>query len=166
MIPPYVERNFVKKELVNWVDFNYLLKNHPSEHTDIIKKHNYIFNTSKEYKKEFLSIKETLTHKIKDIQNAKTWDVHIYVSIDNLRSFPLHFDDANNVIIQSEGKSRWVVPHYFDVILEPGDMVWIPKFITHCCFPSTKRISLSFTFWDDDLLPDQVGMINHNDPTF
>jgi len=45
------------------------------------------------------------------------WNAHIYTGhTDKPSSFPMHFDPRDNFILQVEGTSRFIVPHYFDKI--------------------------------------------------
>ncbi len=161
---PFYIKKLINKNIFDWNDFDFLLKNHPREFLELIDKNgnkienisknenfnekNIIFNNTYNYKKEFFTLKEFFKLKVPELNNYKKWDVHIYTGHENnCRSFGPHFDIADNFIIQVQGKSRWVVSHSFDIILEPYDVIFVPKYWVHECIPLGKRISLSFAFW-------------------
>ena len=163
-IKPFFIKNLINKNIFNWKDFEYLLKNHPKNKIETVDKNgfktqgvsndetfiekNVIFTNTWNYKKEFSTLKDFFMLKIPELNNFLGWDVHIYTGHENnCRSFGPHFDKAYNFILQTEGNSRWIVDNGFDIILNPGDVIFIPKHCVHECKPLTKRISLSFPFW-------------------
>jgi Cupin superfamily protein len=101
----------------------------------------------------------------------KTFDVnaaiHVYCGFKKSTSFKIHCDAPNNFIIQAKGSCRWKVYnnrmsnlvdfHYshpaqidekdldciLDVVLQPGDGLYIPPRMYHCALPSDERISMS-----------------------
>jgi ribosomal protein L16 Arg81 hydroxylase len=168
MVEPFIERSFLKKEIFSWNDFNDCLQNHPKQSLELIDKQgqkfiasenpnlnvndfNVIFTSAKHVKKEFEEIQKFLKLKMPHLNNSYDWDTHIYTGHqEGCNSFGLHFDTADNFILQVIGKSRWIVPHYIDTVLNPGDLIWIPRFVVHGCQPLSKRISLSFPFWFDN----------------
>jgi hypothetical protein len=105
----------------------------------------------------------------------KTFDVnasiHVYCGLKASTSFKIHCDFPTNFIIQVEGECRWKVygnrmsnlidfhnVHHpivdendlqtiIDVVLKPGDGLYIPPRQYHCAFPSDKRISMSIPCW-------------------
>lgn len=105
----------------------------------------------------------TICSELDKITNLPT-DAHIYFDLtDNLSSgFGIHFDFAHNLIVQIEGKSRarmWNVKGYkdieknikeldkdpiFDIIMEPGDIIYAPAHYYHEVKSLTKRLSISF----------------------
>ena len=84
---------------------------------------------------------------------------HIYMGKYNSRSFPIHADKPDNLIVQCIGKSKVTVYNeYADYagvnqninvtikeqhILEPGDSIYIPSLQYHLFEPLTDRLSIS-----------------------
>jgi ribosomal protein L16 Arg81 hydroxylase len=161
---PFYVKSFINTNIFNWNDFNFLIKNHDKNNIQLIDKKCIkqrgitendnlsdkiiIFINTQHYKKEFEHLANFFKLKEPELNKSLTWDVHIYVSPEeNCGSLKPHFDEADNFILQCEGVSRWIVPNFFDIILEPGDIAFIPKYCVHQCIPLSKRISLSFSFW-------------------
>ena len=85
---------------------------------------------------------------------------HIYMGKIESRSFPIHADDPDNLIIQCIGKSRVTIYNEYrdspggecpeanltvkeQVILEPGNTIYIPSLQFHLFEPLTDRLSIS-----------------------
>lgn len=154
---PYYIKNFVSKELLKWKDIEKLIqsknvetinKNQEKLNYDVKdkRKDSLIITGAKNYNLDFIKIFEYLL--LKDNLKAKDWDVHVYVSYKDGKSFKKHNDQAINYIIQCQGKSRWIVENSFDVILDKGDLIYIPYEWYHQCIPLTKRISISIPIWN------------------
>ena len=90
--------------------------------------------------------------------------MHIYAGMRESKSFKIHEDLANNFIIQVDGETHWRIyndrasnlvsqmiesPSHseldcvIDVILKPGDMLYIPARCYHQAQPKSKRLSVS-----------------------
>ena len=91
--------------------------------------------------------------------------MHIYAGTRDCRSFKIHEDYANNFILQVDGETHWRVynnrasnlvkelPDWnlkhedldcrIDVILKPGDLLYIPARCYHQALPESKRLSVS-----------------------
>jgi hypothetical protein len=102
--------------------------------------------------------------------------MHIYCGLETAKSFTTHADHPPNFIIQAEGVTPWKVyrnritqlirklPHginacgatekdlelVLDVVLEPGDALYIPARVYHSAIPQNKRISISIPCWPDN----------------
>jgi len=97
-------------------------------------------------------------------------DAHVYGGLmSNCKSFKPHVDIPANFICQIEGTTHWQVyknqssallNHYqtntlsipedtleveIDVMLEPGDVIYLPSRTFHGAFPSGKRLSISIS---------------------
>ena len=97
---------------------------------------------------------------------------HIYAGYKGCSSFRVHEDTANNFIMQIEGETHWkvynercstLIKHgsfifggdeshlgepLMDVVLTPGDMIYIPSRSYHCAHPSKNaRLSMSIPLW-------------------
>lgn len=96
--------------------------------------------------------------------------IHVYGGLSDSKSFWIHEDYPSNFIIQAEGKTRWKVFHNrissmyqtgtmnhqlkeedldiaLDVVLEPGDALYIPSRAYHIAEPMGKRLSMSVPCW-------------------
>jgi len=92
--------------------------------------------------------------------------LHIYCGIEPGKSFKIHEDYANNLICQVEGETHWTIYNNrasnivgqkdftegidqskmdvaIDVILKPGDILYIPARCYHQARPTEKRLSVS-----------------------
>ena len=89
--------------------------------------------------------------------------MHVFCGLGDTRSFNIHEDYANNLIIQVEGETHWTVyknrasnlveqledvdPSKLevavDVNMKPGDIIYIPARTYHRAHPKAKRLSLS-----------------------
>lgn len=104
-------------------------------------------------------------------------DVHVYGGMSSeCKSFGIHCDAPDNIIIQTEGRCEWfvfndkgVVPDrlqhtnaevVLNGILEPGDSIFIPSLQYHLCRPLGKRISLSIPLMKKYKPIQQRGWIN------
>ena len=96
--------------------------------------------------------------------------IHVYYGLQNAKSFNIHEDIPSNFIIQVEGETRWKIFNnritsmhptglllnnlkekdlelQLDVILKPGDALYIPSRMYHCAYPEGKRLSMSIPCW-------------------
>ena len=91
-------------------------------------------------------------------------DAHIYTCRNPKLGHPfgIHYDYADNVIVQCEGKTNFKVweeveptsgsnvnltindPPIMDIDMNPGDVIWIPKHYPHLASSKTPRMSVSF----------------------
>jgi len=92
-------------------------------------------------------------------------DAHIYFTIAETldAGFGIHWDFSHNLIVQMEGSTRMQIwdklaePNFddrsvetlyetplIDVILNPGDAVFVPMYQYHRAESQTKRLSISF----------------------
>jgi len=97
--------------------------------------------------------------------------IHVYAGLQGSKSFTIHDDYPVNFIIQVEGETRWRVFENrisylyktgrmngivdesklrtaIDVVLKPGDGLYIPARAYHVAEPSERRISLSIPCWN------------------
>lgn len=97
--------------------------------------------------------------------------IHVYAGLEGSKSFSIHDDYPANFIIQVEGETRWQVfenriSYLFktgrmngrvntstlrpviDVVLTPGDALYIPSRAYHCAEPTEKRLSISIPCWN------------------
>lgn len=73
--------------------------------------------------------------------NAK--GAHLYVNfLYDGNAFPKHKDEVDVVFWQIIGKTKWIVDKEY--ILEPGDLIKIPKNTLHEVKPLSARAGISF----------------------
>jgi len=88
---------------------------------------------------------------------------HIYMGKKNSRSFPIHADNPDNLIVQCIGKSKVTIYNEYSdrsgafpdanvsikeqFILEPGNSVYIPSLQYHLFEPLTDRLSISIPMY-------------------
>ncbi len=82
--------------------------------------------------------------------------VNAYFTPHSSQTLPLHFDNHSVFLYQVFGKKRWLVKDYcptsskqidiIDTILEPGDILFIPKGYYHEAFALKKEHSFHLTF--------------------
>lgn len=90
---------------------------------------------------------------------------HVYCGVEGSKSFEIHEDFAHNFILQVDGETNWKVynnrcsylchdhpPNKYshedldcviDVVMQPGDMLYIPARCYHQAQPLGKRLSIS-----------------------
>lgn len=127
-------------------------------HTVIIMNYGYYSRKTQ----ELLNVFE----RIFDIDAA----IHVYGGLQGSKSFKIHDDYPSNFIIQVEGTTEWKIfknrisslyktgtqQHILredllevdvEVVLQPGDALYIPSRAYHCAYPTEKRLSMSIPCW-------------------
>ncbi len=84
--------------------------------------------------------------------NHSSCDAHVYMGKANSHSFQPHDDESNNLIVQCAGQTLWRVwtdgyDPSIDVVMSPGDAIYIPKGVLHQAQPLSDRMSVSFPFF-------------------
>ena len=118
---------------------------------------------------------EKINNFARSIENTyqRNTDAHIYVCRNPELEHPFgaHFDISHNIIVQCEGKTNFKVWNevedhtvkkqtqldmkedpILDVIMKPGDAIWIPAYYPHQAISLTSRMSVSFPFTQKGLL--------------
>ena len=106
--------------------------------------------------------------KVEDEYQKQT-DAHIYVCQNPELEHPFgaHYDDAHNIIVQCEGQTHFKIwkevenknfekganlnldlkeDPILDIVMNPGDALWVPMFFPHHAISLTPRLSVSFPF--------------------
>lgn len=95
------------------------------------------------------------------VDNSKKIPEEITVKDDGVDGWPtetwdptVHSDPENRFFIQGNGQSLWKVFHdnqelNYEVLLSPGDMVYIPKGVVHSVESMCPRHAISIAFSDD-----------------
>ena len=104
-------------------------------------------------------------------------DAHVYICCNPELEHPFgaHIDEAHNIIIQCEGETNFKVWNelkdgekimkdgdninmkiddepILDVVMKPGDALWVPMYYPHQAISLTPRLSVSFPFTPSGLL--------------
>jgi hypothetical protein len=101
-----------------------------------------------------------------EVDNNVQAHAHIYMGKSGSKSFSIHADDPDNLIVQCIGKSKVTIYNeYSDVaaifpdanvtvkeqyILEPGNSIFIPSLQFHYFEPLTDRLSISIPMIKND----------------
>jgi hypothetical protein len=149
-------KTWVNKEVQ---DKRFLVNSINKGYTAIIT--NYGFRN--QYTNELLNTFENIF----DIHAA----IHVYCGLAGSKSFSIHDDYPCNFIIQVEGETPWTVYKNrisymyqtgrmnnklkddmlevaVDVVLKPGDMLYIPSRAYHVAKPQGPRLSMSIPCWN------------------
>ena len=103
-----------------------------------------------------------------ETQNKAAVDAHIYFDLhkgESKTSLNKHWDNSDNIIVQVSGQTNfkiWDIYLYegdrqvitekkpmLDIILNEGDVIYIPKNIVHQAISLSKRLSISFPMSKD-----------------
>lgn len=80
-------------------------------------------------------------------------DIHVYGGLAGSVSFGIHKDIPPNIIIQAYGETPWKIwkdrndPPVIDLILKPGEVLYVPGNLYHAAIPSGQRVSMSIPCW-------------------
>lgn len=154
----------IKRNVTSWIreklvqDSHQMINQVNHGHTVIIM--NYGFHSRKT--QELLKVFENIF----DVDTA----IHVYGGLVGSKSFNIHDDYPCNFIIQVDGSTEWkvyknrisslyktgtdqhtikeeILDIDLNVILNPGDALYIPARAYHCAFPTSKRLSMSIPCW-------------------
>ena len=126
--------------------------------------HNVIINNFDQIDRKRQQIMRSVEETFPAIRSS----MHIYAGTRDCKSFKIHEDHANNFIIQVDGETHWRVysnrasnivnelPEWtlrhedldcaIDVIMKPGDMLYIPARCYHHAQPEGRRLSVSIPY--------------------
>jgi len=96
----------------------------------------------------FLKIRESMPDSIdREIEN-----MHVYISLcEKASTFERHNDDIDVMILQSIGTMRYKIDGIDnEVVLTPGEAVYIPKFVYHEPIVDGPRVTISFGMKDNN----------------
>ena len=87
-------------------------------------------------------------HSLRPTESVCT--AHLYISFLSIsNTFGWHNDDTDVFFVQAIGTTLWEVKHNEETKsynLEPGDLIYIPKFVMHNTVPKTPRVGISIGF--------------------
>jgi hypothetical protein len=132
----------------------------PNLLNEIVQEHTCYLSDSSRVNKKVNGVCQEL----ESLFSESSVDAHIYFTLaKNLEGgFGIHYDTSHNLIVQMEGKTRFKLWDVFakqddprnvseidespvyDVILQPGDAVFVPMHSYHQAISQTKRLSVSF----------------------
>jgi hypothetical protein len=101
-------------------------------------------------------------------------DIHVYGGLQGSGSFSIHTDYPPNIIIQAVGRTPWRIwkdidqSATIDIVLSPGDALYIPAGMHHVAEPNSERLSMSIPLWPRETAADthidrNVYKINHTE---
>jgi hypothetical protein len=134
---------------------------------DSINAGNSAVITNYGYKNEKTNQLLTVFERLFNVYSA----IHVYCGLQGGKSFSIHDDYPVNFIIQVEGETRWKVfknrisylygtgrmngrlnedmlDVAIDVVLKPGDALYIPARTFHVAYPTSRRLSMSIPCWN------------------
>ena len=84
--------------------------------------------------------------KVKEVLKDLNCNIaHLYFNISTkAETFGKHKDTMNVYFWQCQGVSKWIVEND-EVILNPGDLIYIPKGVYHNVIPLTPRLGVSMS---------------------
>ena len=89
-------------------------------------------------------------HKMKKVKSIlkklKLKYAHLYISLTkNSESFGRHCDEDDVYFLLQQGKTQWNFDDGTSIILNPGDLIYVPKKIYHEVISLTPRAGLSMS---------------------
>jgi len=89
-------------------------------------------------------------HEIEKVQNVlkdlKCSIAHLYFNISTkAETFGKHKDTMDVYFWQCQGVTKWIIEDKDEVILNPGDLIYIPKEIYHSVIPLSPRLGISMS---------------------
>lgn len=160
---PSYESKFITNSILNFQELDFIIQNinsnciesitkegkKPFLNLDKNSKDSLIISNALNTKSIFQNFVNVFKEKYPILKKMLRHDVHIYAGFSkDSFVFPVHVDNSYTIILQTEGNCKWVLPKDFEVDLECGDIIFIPKGTEHGCIPYSERISLSFAFWE------------------
>jgi len=160
---PIYEPKFINTSVLDFEELEIILNNFEPSSIELINNNfkepfvlekfnensSVIVSNARRVKPIFNNLINVFKEKFPILKSCKSYDVHIYASPSNKSStFGTHVDTSHTIILQTQGLCKWVLPNNFEKIIECGDILWLPKGTIHGCIPLSKRISLSFAFWE------------------
>ena len=85
--------------------------------------------------------------KVKDVlKDLKCSIAHLYFNISTkAETFGKHKDTMDVYFWQCQGVTKWIIEDKDEVILNPGDLIYIPKGINHNVIPLSPRLGVSMS---------------------
>jgi hypothetical protein len=80
-------------------------------------------------------------------------DIHAYGGLEGSGSFNIHKDYPPNIIVQVYGETPWKIwkdltePPVIDLVLKPGEVLYVPGGLYHVAIPVGQRVSMSIPCW-------------------
>lgn len=85
--------------------------------------------------------------KVKDVlKDLKCSIAHLYFNISTkAETFGKHKDTMDVYFWQCQGVTKWIIEDKDEVILNPGDLIYIPRGINHNVIPLSPRLGVSMS---------------------
>jgi ribosomal protein L16 Arg81 hydroxylase len=89
---------------------------------------------------------QSVMDEINKLNSDDNLTAHCYISFsEHSENFGNHCDDADVFFWQVIGRTKWIVEGD-EYILEPNDMIYVPKKVYHKVVPLSPRVGISFGF--------------------
>ena len=94
----------------------------------------------------FVSHEGQEIEKVKDVLNhLECTSAHLYFNVTTkVESFGRHKDTVDVWFWQCQGVTKWILDND-EVILNPGDLIYIPKGVYHTVVPLSPRLGVSMS---------------------
>ena len=80
------------------------------------------------------------------LKDLKCNIAHLYFNITTkAETFGKHKDNMNVYFWQCQGVTKWIIEDKDEVILNPGDLIFIPKGVHHNVIPLSPRLGVSMS---------------------
>lgn len=89
---------------------------------------------------------QSVMDEINNLNSEKSCTAHGYVSFsEHSGNFGKHCDDADVFFWQVIGRTKWIIDG-LEYILEPNDLIYVPRKVYHHVIPLSPRVGVSFGF--------------------
>ena len=80
------------------------------------------------------------------LKDLKCNYAHLYFNLTTKApTFGKHKDTMNVYFWQCQGVTKWIIENDLEVILNPGDLIYIPKGVYHQVVPLSPRLGVSMS---------------------
>lgn len=133
----------INADLFEWGDvievLNQVVKN--KEHINLFSNLGIQFNNAERIR----NVEHVMTE-INKLGFGEKCTAHCYISFSEIATtFGDHCDDADVFFWQVIGRTKWIIGED-EYILEPNDVIYVPKKVYHNVIPLTPRVGISFGF--------------------
>lgn len=124
-------------DVVTWIEA-FLNYNNSVNHNKLI---------SCEHPGFFISHDAHEIEKVKQVlKNLNCNAAHLYFNIaTKAKTFGNHKDSMDVYFWQCQGVTKWIIDNKDEVILNPGDLIYVPKGVYHKVIPLSPRLGVSMS---------------------
>ena len=135
----------IEPELINqnWTTVVNMIDSHPDEFTKREPSKNRIELNQFHRKSSVKPIVKTIISSLQEICPDKTITNIAFIGFGKHRSFPLHRDKMDVLLLQVKGRIKLTVGE-INKVMNVGDVVYIPRGTDHEILPLQSRVTYSF----------------------